>query len=440
MWLLGKESRFRPIHQSPPNAASVHCCLHLPPAFRLIGIPIDNQPKRRYPILMEKKYIPRSIEPTIQTLREGFPCIAVTGPRQSGKTTLVRHLFPEKSYVSLEDPDEQDFARQDPRGFLDRFPDGAVFDEAQRVPSLFSYLQGRIDDDGRMGLFILTGSQHFHLSEAITQSLAGRTAMVTLAPFSFEELKGASRLAEDPDRALIFGGYPPIHTRKVSPASWLASYIATYVERDVRSLVNVRDLSAFRQFLRLCAGRVGQLVNFSSLSAECGIVHNTAKAWLSVLEAGSILFPIRPYFKNFNKRIVQTPKLYFYDTGLLCYLLGIEMEEHLRLHPQRGSIFENAVACELLKEQLNKGRTPELYFWRDRSGFEIDFLLPKGPVLDAVEVKSGKTVTGEFFRSLERWRDIAGNSAGNTCLIYGGEEEYRRNGHCVLPWKNAAKV
>jgi hypothetical protein len=389
---------------------------------------------------MKTAYVPRRMEGTIRKLSKGFPCIAVTGPRQSGKTTLVRHLFPEKRYVSLEDPDERDFAEQDPRGFLLRFASGAVLDEAQRVPALFSYLQRVLDEGGKMGHFVLTGSQQFHLVESITQSLAGRVALLHLAPFSFGEMENVSCLGDDLDEVLLKGGYPPVHTRDVDPGAWFSNYVATYVERDVRALLNVRDLATFRRFLRLCAGRVGQLVNLSSLGTECGIAHNTVKAWLSILEASFILFLVPPYFRNFNKRLVRTPKLYFYDTGLLCALLGIEKKEHLELHPQRGSIFENAVAAELVKERLHAGREPNLFFWRDRSGFEIDFLIEKDHALDAVEVKSGKTVLSEFFRCLHRWREIAGAAAGRSCLVYGGDESFVREGHVIVPWRKAASL
>lgn len=383
-------------------------------------------------------YIQRQIETTITQLRAGFPCIAILGARQTGKTTLARKLFSDKSYVSLEDPDESEFATNDPRGFLDRFPDGAVLDEVQRVPSLFSYLQKRVDLDGRMGLFVLTGSQNFHIFEAITQSLAGRTAIVHLAPFSMKELSRASLLSEDADAILFRGGYPPLYSRDVSPSAWLSNYVRTYIERDVRLMINVRDLSGFQQFLRLCAGRAGQLLNLSSLGAECGISHNTAKAWISVLEASSILFILHPYFRNFNKRLVQTPKLYFYDTGLICWLLGITEQAHLSFHPQRGAIFENAVISEVVKENFNSGEEPHLYFWRDKGGFEIDLILEKGRLLDAVEIKSGKTISEDFFRSLGKWKNVAGDFAGATHLVYAGTEEYVRGGHHILPWNKAS--
>lgn len=384
---------------------------------------------------MEKPiYIHRQIENTILELKKGFPCIAITGARQAGKTTLARMLFPEKPYASLEDLNQREFAENDPRGFLERFSDGAIFDEAQRCPSLFSYLQTRIDIDGRMGLFVLTGSQHFHLTESITQSLAGRTALVHLTPFSLKELASASLLPPTADEAILKGGYPPLYSRPVSPYAWFDNYTRTYIERDVRTIVNVRDLSTFRQFIRLCSGRIGQLANLSSLGAECGISHNTAKAWLSVLEASAIIFLLHPYFSNFNKRVVKTPKIYFSDTGLLCHLLGIEKQEHLQYHPQRGSIFENLIVSEAVKDRLNQGKSLNLYFFRDRSGFEIDLVVDDGGHLDAVEIKSGKTVTGDSFRNLKRWSEVAGSSAGKTQLVYGGEEQYVREGHSVLPW------
>lgn len=387
-----------------------------------------------------RNYIPRQIEKTIRDLVSGFPCLAITGARQAGKTTLARNLFPDKPYVSLEDLDQREFAGNDPKGFLDRFPDGAILDEVQRSPSLFSYLQTRIDDDGRMGLFILTGSQHFHLTESITQSLARRTVMLNLTPFSMKELTSASRLSENPDQAILTGGYPPLFSRKVDPQSWFENYTGTYLERDVRSVINVRDLMTFRQFIRLCAGRVGQLANLSSIGAECGVSHNTVKSWLSVLEASAIIFFLQPWFRNFNKRLVKTPKIYFFDTGLLCNLLGILEIGHLRYHPQRGSIFENLVVAETMKERLNQGRKPNLYFFRDRSGFEIDLIVDGGQRLDAVEIKSGKTVTGEFFQGLDRWKDVAGNFAGTTWLVYGGQEKFHRQGHLVLPWSRSSEI
>ncbi len=387
-----------------------------------------------------KNYIPRQMEQTIKDLIPGFPCIAITGARQAGKTTLAKKLFPGKPYVSLEDLDQREFAGRDPRGFLDRFPDGAILDEVQRAPSLFSYLQTRVDDDGRMGLFILTGSQHFHLTESITQSLAGRTAMLNLTPFSMKELYKASRLPQNLDEAILAGGYPPLFSRKVDPHAWFENYTGTYIERDVRSVINVRDLLTFRKFIRLCAGRVGQLANLSSLGAECGVSHNTVKSWLSVLETSAIIFFLQPYFRNFNKRLVKTPKIYFFDTGLLCNLLGILGTGHLQYHPQRGSIFENLVVAEAMKEGLNQGRKLNLYFFRDRSGFELDLIVDEGQRVDAVEIKSGKTVTDEFFQGLDRWKDIAGDSAGRTWLVYGGGEKFLRQGHQVLPWKQSSDI
>jgi len=390
--------------------------------------------------MKQENYIPRQIEQTIIKLTSGFPCVAITGARQAGKTTLAKKLFPDKPYVSLEDLDQREFATNDPRAFLDRFPDGAILDEAQRTPALFSYLQTRIDNDGRMGFFILTGSQHFHLTETITQSLAGRTALLNLTPFSMKELSLTSRLSDDPDEAILTGGYPPLFSRNIDPHTWFENYTGTYIERDVRSVINVRDLMTFRQFIRLCAGRVGQLANLSSLGAECGVSHNTVKSWLSVLEASAIIFFLHPWFRNINRRVVKTPKIYFFDTGLLCNLLGIREENHLRYHPQRGSIFENLVVAEAMKERLNGGKNPDLYFFRDRSGFEIDLIVDDGQHLDAVEIKSGKTVTGEFFRELSRWKDIAGDNAGKTFLVYGGKEKYHREGHTILPWNLSSQI
>ena len=379
--------------------------------------------------------IPRTAESTIRSLLLGFPIVTITGPRQSGKTTLAKAIFSAKPYVSLEDPDVRLAATEDPRSFLERFPDGAVLDEVQRCPAILSYLQTRVDADGRMGLFILTGSQQFGLLSGITQSLAGRTAFVELLPFSLEELARSGMLPQRLDEMLVKGGYPPLYDRKVSPRAWFGAYVTAYIERDVRQVLKVQELEMFQRFVRLCAGRTGQLLNLSALSADCGITHNTAKAWISVLEASYILFQLRPHHANFKKRLVKAPKLYFHDAGLVCWLLGIQTPQQLETHPLRGNIFETFIVAELMKLSLNAGERPGMYFWRDSNGNEVDVIMEQGPLLMPVEVKSGATVARDSFAGLEKWTALSGGLAASPMLIYGGDTSYRHKGINVVGWK-----
>ncbi len=384
--------------------------------------------------------IARNARGTILELAKGYPFIALTGPRQAGKTTLSRAAFPDKPYVSLEDPDVREFAATDPRRFLSRYPDGAILDEAQRSPEIFSYLQTLADMDGRMGLFILTGSQQFGLLSGITQSLAGRVGLVQLLPFSSGELQGAGILPENLDVLLYKGSYPPLYDRRLSPVQWYAGYVTTYLERDVRQLINVRDLALFQRFIRLCAGRTGQLLNLSSLANDCGITHNTAKAWISILEASYILFLLSPHHRNFNKRLVKTPKLYFHDTGLAAWLLGVQSADQLANHPLRGALFETWVVGELLKERYNRALPSNLFFWRDNSGNEVDVIADQGLTLLPIEVKSGQTISTDFFSGLRKWLSWAGSEAGHPYLVYGGDESQEREDAKVLPWRDVAEV
>lgn len=384
--------------------------------------------------------IPREAAAVVIRLTEGYPVVAITGPRQSGKTTLARVLFEDRPFVSLEDLDERELATDDPRGFLARFPDGAVFDEIQRAPELISYLQTRVDQDGRPGLFVLTGSQQLDLLSGITQSLAGRVALVRLLPFALAELQRAERAPETLEQLLFEGLYPPIHDRDLEPSIWYGNYVRTYVERDVRQMLDVRDLSAFQRFLRLCAGRCGQLLNLSSLGNDCGISHNTAKAWLSVLEASYVVYLLRPHHRSFDKRLVKTPKLYFYDPGLAAWLLGIQSAEQLASHALRGGLFESWVVAELLKQRFNRALEDNLYFWRDRTGREVDILVDRGTELVPIEVKSGQTVNRDFFRGLESWRQLAGEAAGSGWLVYGGERTASRGAIEVLPWSRIGEL
>ena len=381
--------------------------------------------------------ITRAAEITIRTLLKGFPVITITGPRQSGKTTLARAIFSNKSYASLEDPDVRLIARDDPRAFLARFPDGAVLDEVQRCPDILSYLQTMVDEDGRMGRFILTGSQQFGLLSGVTQSLAGRTAFVELLPFSLGELEQAGKLPKRLDDMLIKGGYPPLYDRHIPFRAWFGSYVTAYIERDVRQILKVQELETFQRFVRLCAGRTGQLLNLVSLAVDCGITHNTAKSWISVLEASYILFLLRPHHANFNKRLIKAPKLYFYDSGLVSWLLGIQTQQQLETHPLRGNIFETFIVAELMKSRLNSGERPNLYFWGDSNGNEVDVIIEQGQKLMPVEIKSGTTIARDFFTGLEKWIAMAGDLSFSPTLIYGGADTYQHKGISVTGWKDA---
>lgn len=379
--------------------------------------------------------IPRAATTTLQTLALGYPILAITGPRQSGKTTLARSTFPEKPYVSLEDLDTRAFAEEDPRGFLDRYANGAIVDEAQRCPALFSYLQTRVDAHQRMGEFVLTGSQQFGLLSQITQSLAGRVGLVQLLPFSVQELQSAQMLPQRMEEVLWRGLYPPLYDRALAPTQWFANYTTTYVERDVRQIVEVQSLSLFQRFLKMCAARCGQLLNMSSLANDCGVSHKTIGAWLSVLEAGYVVFLLRPHHQNFGKRLVKTPKLYFHDTGLAAYLMGITDSDHLAIHPARGALFENLVIGEHMKQRFNQGLASNLYFWRNNTGEEVDLVLEEGAQLQPVEIKSSQTFNAAFVDGLTKWARYAGDAALPARLVYGGDDNMVRNGVAVQSWR-----
>lgn len=379
--------------------------------------------------------IARTAHDTIMRLAKGFPVVAVTGPRQSGKTTLARAAFRHKPYLNLEDPDTLFLAESDPRGLLSRFPDGVVLDEAHRAPGLFSYLQTRIDDELVPGRYVLTGSQQFGLLSGITQSLAGRVGMVQLLPFSLGELRTAGSLPADLDQTMFRGFYPPLYDRDITSGDWFIAYTSSYVERDVRQLIAVRDLSTFQRFLRMCAARIGQILNLSSLAADCGVTHNTAAAWLSVLEASYIVFLLRPHFRNFNKRLIKSPKLYFCDVGLAAWLLGIREAGQILFHAQRGALFENLVVTEFLKAGLNQGKPPDISFWRDSRGLEVDLLLENGGMLSPVEIKAGQTVAPDYFASLRKWGRLSGTEDQPAWLVYGGDRVMRNRNVTIIPWR-----
>ena len=395
--------------------------------------------------------IERTLATKLKQAARQFPVVTVTGPRQSGKTTLVKAVFKDYEYLSLELPDQRNFALEDPRGFLDQFDGPVILDEVQRAPELFSYIQVLVDEHRDWtGRFILTGSQNFLLLQSISQSLAGRCAVLHLLPFSLAELMGrkplplnalGKSLPKNPKpprvglmKALCTGFYPRIHDKHLSPRHWLANYHQTYLERDVRNVLNVGDLETFGRFARLCAGRCGQLLNLSGLASDCGITHTSAKRWLSVLEASFIIMLLRPHHRNFGKRLIKSPKLYFLDTGLLCYLLQIHSPRELFHRAERGAVFESLVVSELYKNFMHRGEQPRLYFWRDTAAHEVDVVVELGTQLVAVEIKSAQTVASDFFDNLVYWRKLARDEKAPAALIYGGDRPFRRSGVSIYPW------
>lgn len=367
-------------------------------------------------------------------LAKAFRSVAVVGPRQSGKTTLCKKVFPQKPYISLENPDTLEFAGADPRGFLGQYRNGAILDEIQRAPHLFSYLQQVLDETKKKGLFILTGSNNFLLQENITQTLSGRIAYLQLLPLSLQELKDSKKIKADYRWHILHGGYPEVITKKINPADWYAGYINTYVERDVRQLKNISSLSQFIKLLRLCAGRTGQILNLTSLSNDCGIDQKTVAAWLSVLQSSYIVYLLKPYHGNFNKRIIKTPKLYFYDTGVACSLLGISHAKQIATHAAKGPLFENMIVSELLKERFNAGVADNLYYWRDKTGNEVDVLLDKAGKLTVMELKAGETISQDFFKGLQYFSSLNANTVEKILLYAGKQEQKRSNGITVKPW------
>lgn len=382
--------------------------------------------------------IARHAAAAITEMAQGFPALAITGPRQSGKTTLAKAMFPKHSYVTLEDPDARLLATEDPRRFLSAYEGGVVLDEVQRCPDLLSYLQGVIDAGPTPGRFVLTGSQHLGVMSGITQSLAGRVGIVELLPFALDEVY--TQAFPPLEVALAKGLYPPVHARAVTPARWYSAYVQTYIERDVRQLLAVRDLATFGRFLRLCAGRSGQLLNLSQLATDAGVTHNTARAWISILEASFVAFLLQPYHENFNKRLIKTPKLYFYDSGLLCWLLGVRTAEHLEIHPLRGAVFETLVVSELVKMQCNRGLGANLHFWRSRDGLEVDVVAEVGGRLVAVEIKSGSTLRGEAWQGLDAFRRLAPERVATSVLVYGGSESHVVREMRLVPWTDLGSI
>lgn len=372
-------------------------------------------------------------------LSKSFKAIAVIGPRQAGKTTLVKTTFPNKPYYSLENLDTRNFAIEDPRGFLASMPNGAILDEVQRVPHLFSYLQEILDNRLEKGEFILTGSNNFLLQETISQSLAGRVAYLNLLPFTANELKSGNLLPQTDEEILFNGFYPPIYDQNINPTDWMPNYIKTYIERDVRQIKNITDLLVFEKFMRVLAGRTGQELNLSAICNEVDVNLKTIQSWIGILENSFIIYLLKPYHQNYNKTIVKRPKIYFYDTGLVCSFLRISNASQLENHPLKGAIFETMVVIELIKKFTNKGITAPLFYWRDKTGHEIDVIIEKNEKLIPIEIKSGKTINTDFFKHLKYWNNLSKND--NALIIYSGNQEQERSdGTMITNWRNINNI
>ena len=368
--------------------------------------------------------IKRTLSDYAQYIFTKYPVITVTGPRQSGKTTLARQTFSEKPYVNLENPVVRQFAIEDPVGFLNQYPQGAVLDEIQRAPELLSYLQVIVDDKKENGLYVLTGSSQFELMEKISQSLAGRTALLKLLPFSIKEL--SSYKVESLDELIFKGFYPRIYDQDIPPGQAYGDYFETYIERDLRQLINIKNLNLFQRFVTLCAGRTGQLLNLSNLANDTGISHSTAREWMTVLEASYIVYLLPPFYRNIKKRLVKSPKLYFYDVGLACWLLGIENISHVKNHPLRGQLFENMAVVEALKYRYNLGKRDNLNFFRDSAGNEIDLIYNISHNLLPVEIKSGQTITSDYFKGFKIFKKVIPDLPYGQLVIYAGDKGQKR--------------
>jgi predicted AAA+ superfamily ATPase len=381
--------------------------------------------------------IERRMKAKLEELARKFPVVAILGPRQSGKTTLAKETFPNHTFISLEDYDLRKSAEEDPRRFLSIYEkgEGLVIDEAQHVPELFSYLQTEVDRNATPGRFVLTGSQNFLLNQHISQTLAGRVAFVTLLPLSIGELQESGHLSSSIDGTMFKGGYPRIHAYDIPPSDWYPNYIRTYLERDIRDLAHVRDLGQFQRFVKLCAGRTGQLLNLTDLARDAAISPNTARAWIGMLEASYVIFLLQPHHNNFSKRLVKSPKIYFFDIGLVCSLLEVDDVSQVGTHYLRGALFESFVISELIKCRFNEGRRKNCFFWRDTSGHEVDCLIEKGGELYPCEIKSGATVRDDFFSGLKFWCRVAGKPEDSGMVIYGGDHPHQRKQGRVLSWR-----
>ncbi len=380
--------------------------------------------------------IQRQAKNRLLYLAQTFKSVAVTGSRQSGKTTLIKQVFKDKPYFSLENPDIRRYVMDDPKGFLNANPKGAILDEIQRTPELFSYLQEVLDNSKVKGLFILSGSNNLLLQQSISQTLAGRIAYLNLLPFSISELSKSRAFPKDDNELMIKGFYPPVYDQGIPAQDWAPEYIRTYIERDVRQVKNITDLNVFERFFKLIAGRVGQELNSNSLAAETGVDVKTIQSWIGILATGFIIYLLKPHSKNFKKSIVKRPKIYFYDTSLVCSAIEIRNTDQLMTHPSRGFIFENMVVSELLKNRTNAGLPVNLYYWRDKTGHEVDLIIDNAGKLVPVEIKSGKTLNNEFFKNLNYWCRLSG--VKNSTVLYGGKQQQERStGQEALNWRSA---
>lgn len=387
-------------------------------------------------------FIERQIAPRVKKLSAQFPVLGILGPRQSGKTTLAKALFPHYKYINLEELDTRRFAAEDPRRFLKSLEEekGCILDEIQRAPDLLSYIQVHVDEWQKAGFFILTGSENILLNHHINQTLAGRIALITLLPLSLEELQDASLRPHRMEEMLFRGFYPSLYAKKFETREWISSYIQTYIERDVRHLKQIADLSLFQKFLQLCAGRIGQLLDLTSIGNDCGISAHTVRSWISVLEATYVIFLLHPHHKNFSKRIIKAPKLYFYDTAIACHLLSIQSPDDLVKHYLRGGLFESMILADILKQRFNAGLPPNLYFWRDKAGLEVDCLIENGDNLVPIEIKSGETINSDFFSNLVKWSHLTGNDPSNSYVVYGGKEQQARSQGMILSWTELKRL
>ena len=387
-------------------------------------------------------FIKRKIEPFLIQRSKEYPAIAIMGPRQSGKTTLAKHIFPNHKYLNLEDFELREYATKDPKGFLKLYANdhGLILDEIQRVPNLTSYIQLSVDENRIPGYFVLTGSQNILIGNKISQSLAGRIAIITLLPFCIQELKEAGIISSAAEELIFKGNYPPIYANNIEPSSWYKNYINTYVEKDIKQIQNVEKLSEFRRFMALCAGRIGQVLNISSLATDASITVNTANSWLSLLEESYIIYLLKPHYQNFSKRVIKAPKIYFYDTGLACSLLGIDNLTNLNTHYLRGGLFESLIISEFYKNFYNLDKNPKVNFWRDNHGHELDAIIEKGNELVAIEIKAGKTINSDFFKGLKFWHELTKIDQKQSFIIYGGDSKQLRSEGMVLPWIDTYEI
>lgn len=383
--------------------------------------------------------IQRGASSKVKQLARKFPAVGLLGPRQSGKTTLAKELFPKKPYISFENQDNILLATSDPRAFLHQYKSGAIFDEIQRVPQLLSYMQGVIDDQPKkVGLFIITGSQNLLLLESISQTLAGRIAFIHLLPFSYHELAGSKYDKQSLNKLILNGGYPRLYDKKIKPRDFYPNYLLTYVERDVRQIKNITNLALFQRFLKVCASRVGQEVNYSSISNDTGVDQKTVLSWFGILEASFIAFRLQPFYNNLGKRLTQMPKLYFYDTGLCCSLLELETESHVNTHPLRGALFENFIILELLKARFNNGQRSNLFYWRDRTGNEIDLLLDQSGQVVPIEIKTAATFTKDYVKGISYWKKINPQTKNSYVIFTGNSSSF--NSTDILNWKEVGLI